>query len=90
MWGFVWGFAPRPTKNLRFLDFPLSWIAAQSMMLQIEMQARSEEEGQGNLVPLWGLGQSPKKASSVTFHEKRLDFNCGLSFIIRGVSVKHL
>ena len=22
-----WGFAPRPTKNLRFLDFPLSFIA---------------------------------------------------------------
>ena len=31
-----------------------------------------------------------EKHGTVTFHEKRLDFNCGLSFIIRGVSVKHL
>ena len=43
--GFVLGLCPHQEPEV--LGFPLSWIAAQSMLLQIEMQARSEEEGQG-------------------------------------------
>ena len=38
-----WGFAPNPTKNLRFLDFPHVPDCMQSGMLTIERKREAEK-----------------------------------------------
>ena len=90
MWGFVWGCAPRPTRELSSLDLLFRFAHTAHGLSDMDCAAIHEGGKSKNLRFLVGFGAKPQKAPSVTFHEKRLDFNCGLSFIIRGVSVKHL
>ena len=53
------GTSPQTPSSLRAVLSDLTYSAHAHCTLSLFNPPRSEAEGQGNSVPLWGLGQSP-------------------------------